>query len=151
MGKPVTREGIADMGALSLTATMERGAVNEAPRAVWLARVAAVMEARGDRDEAVRLYGEASAALTGTVDHHGGRECLTGVAQTYHQEVGVVALGKTDFGDNVVGGGAAGVMGRSAPGESNLFPYSARAHFLASMLERAYRRHFQRWSCSVVV
>lgn len=142
-----------------LTVTMENGAAEEAPRAIWLGRVAAVLEARGDRDEAVRLYGEAAAALTG-----GNGSCHTGAL------VGGTNCGRRDDGGNArihpaargngtdlsplvggveaglsavrIGGGSGG--GGSGGGVRNLFPYSARAHYLASMIERSYRRHFNR-------
>ncbi|CAM9599430.1 unnamed protein product, partial [Laminaria digitata] len=117
-------------GGVSLTATMENGAIDETPRAVWLGRVAAVMEARGDRDEAVRLYGEASAVLTGDVgDRDGGRgKAITGTGSGFDRQNGGVGRGEG-------GGGGGG---------SDLFPYSARAHHLATMVERAYHRHFNR-------
>ena len=97
--------------------------MDEAPRAVWLGRIAAVMEARGDRDEAVRLYGEASAALTGS----------SGVGRGE----GGCGVGVPGVGLGVVAGGGGG-------NGDGLFPYSARAHHLASMIERSYRRHFKR-------
>lgn len=146
------------LGSPLLTVTMENGAAEEAPRAVWLGRVAAVMEARGDRDEAVRLYGEAAAALTG-----GDRSCREGaVAGDYNhrgygdgRKVGMIAGSRASgnglsswvcgFGAGlsaatIEGGGGGDGGGRAM----DLFPYSARAHHIASMIERSYRRHFNR-------
>lgn len=120
-----------------LTVTMERGAAEEAPRAVWLGRVAAVMEARGDRDEAVRLYGEAAAELTGEregASRNGSRDGSGGTASSCPSATGKGR--STQLGDGDCGGGAG-----AGP---DLFPYSARAHYLASIIERTYRRHFLR-------
>lgn len=108
--------------------TMENGTAEDAPRAVWLGRLAAVVEARGDRDGAVRLYGEASDELTGRGTGDGkGVSAATG------------ANGK-GYPARIGGGGD-----RGGGGVRDLFPYSARAHHLASMIERSYRRHFRRW------
>ncbi|CAM9244707.1 unnamed protein product, partial [Ectocarpus sp. 13 AM-2016] len=120
-----------------LTVTMERGTAEEAPRAVWLGRVAAVMEARGDRDEAVRLYGEAAAELTGKregASRNGSRDGGGGTASSCPS---VAGKGRSAQ----LGGGDGGVGARAGP---DLFPYSARAHYLASIIERSYRRRFVR-------
>lgn len=142
---------------------MENGAAEEAPSAVWLGRVAAVMEARGDRDEAVRLYGEAAAVLTGVDRNCHIGAAVDGSSHRYNgggknggvspaanadgnvlssSRVGGVGAGMpTAMGGRGGGGGCSGGVGMN-----NLFPYSARAHYLASMIERNYRRHFNRWS-----
>lgn len=111
---------------------MERGAKAEAPRAVWLGRIAAVMEARGDRDEAVRLYGKASAALLKD-------EVLTAAGDID----GCQGMGLVTPQEHATRGGIR-TREREVHDRDLLFPYSARAHHLASMIERAYRRHFQR-------
>lgn len=136
-------EGGASRSPL-LTVTMEDGAAEEAPRAVWLGRVAAVMEARGDRDEAVRLYGEASAELTGG-ERNGSVGALAGSGKASGNgragcigrggAAGAAETARREEGDSGDGSGG---------GMRALFPYSARAHHLASMIERCYRRHFLR-------
>lgn len=138
--------GVPTKQAFSLTATMENGAVDEAPRAAWLGRVAAVLEARGDRDEAVRLYGEASAVLTRAVGGREGSNAITGTGTSFNRQNGAVGLEEGSRGVGVVGLGAGSgvVANKGGEGGSDLFPYSARAHHLASMIERAYRRHFER-------
>lgn len=136
-------------GSPLLTVTMENGAAEEAPRAVWLGRIAAVMEARGDRDEAVRLYGEAAVALTGGEtsgrDDAGKTGTGSGAAANGNSplsRVGGVGAGGSEA---IVGGsGGSGDSSSVGGGTGNLFPYSARAHHLASMIERCYRRHFNR-------
>lgn len=123
---------------------MEGGVAEEAPRAVWLGRVAAVMEARGDRDEAIRLYGEASAELigegrgsgTGTLGHPAG-------ANGNRCSVQIGCGGKRGSVTATGGEGEKG-SGGGGGGMRDLFPYSARAHHLASVIERSYRRHFLR-------
>lgn len=157
LGAPETECVVDSSGSPLLTVTMENGAAEEVPRAVWLGRVAAVMEARGDRDEAVRLYGEAAVALTG-----GERGCGVGavVGDSNHRprnDGGISgttpAVSASGRGLSSRGGGggagmsAATIVGGgcgSGGGVRNLFPYSARAHHLASMIERSYRRHFSR-------
>lgn len=129
---------------------MEHGAVDEAPRAVWLGRMAAVMEARGDRDEAVRLFGEAVTELTG--DREATNRCLdagAGITVGCHGKVGGggdkecssrgIASGSQLFSRTSMGSGTG-----DQEGMGDLFPYSARAHLLASIIERSYRRHFLR-------
>lgn len=116
----------------TLTGTMERGAEAEAPQAVWLGRIAAVMEARGDRDEAVRLYGKASAAL------------LTGEIPTTPGDINGCRGTEMVTSREYSNGGNVRTRGREVGDRGLLFPYSARAHHLASMIKRAYRRHFQR-------
>lgn len=130
-----------------LTVTMENGAVEEAPRAVWLGRVAAVMEARGDRDEAVRLYGEAAAALTGEGRNvrDGGRKVGIDLAARAN---GSGVSSPVDGGGIVAGVSETTNGGSGGGGTGNLFPYSARAHYLASIIERSYRRHFNRCAAS---
>lgn len=122
---------------------MENGGVaNEAPHAVWLGRMAAVMEARGDRDEAFRLYGQASTVLTGVggSDHEDG---IADVGRSYCLPDGAcVAREEAREGRGFVESEG---RNRDGLGEgTGLFPYSARAHHLASVVERAYRRHFRR-------
>ena len=125
---------------------MENGAVDEAPRAAWLGRVAAVLEARGDRDEAVRLYGEASAVLTGAVGGREGGNAITGTGTSFNRQSGAVGPGEGSCAVGVVGPGVGpgAVANGGGEGGDDLFPYSARAHYLASTIERAYRRHFER-------
>lgn len=121
--KIVSKEATAAKIAVSLTTTMEEGASIQAPRAVWLGRIAAVMEARGDKDGAVRVFGEAAATLTkGSMygDCHEQASCP-----------------QNGFGFGI------GVSPHGGNG-GNLFPYSARAHHLATIIERPYRRHFRR-------
>lgn len=141
---------------------MENGAAGDAPRAVWLGRVAAVMEARGDRDEAVRLYGEAAAALTGgDTSCHDGSAAAGDNSRPRRRDGGgngEISVGARANGDSLAArvraGVGAGVQAATTVGWSgsrsgsqmgHLFPYSARAHHLASMIERSYRRHFNRW------
>ena len=135
--------------SFSLTATMDKGGPTaEVPRAVWLGRVAAVMEARGDKDEAVRLYGEASAALTAVEEPAGGVD-RSGWDRCRQEEEGAITRVGCIFGDGAGSDNSdhpAVVYGKcmNNRGSRNLFPYSARAHHLASMIERAYDRHFRR-------
>lgn len=128
---PWRTERQAGEGFISLTQTMRRGAVGDTPRAVWLARLAAVMEARGDRDEALRLYGEASVQLTGRRAEPAlasGRAMICGTHS-------VMSEREEDWG----------AVGRSTKVDvDRMFPYSARVHFLATCIARAYRRHFCR-------
>ncbi|CAM9441311.1 unnamed protein product [Ectocarpus sp. 4 AP-2014] len=142
-GRGPTKQGAACISAPGtaasslLTVTMERGTAEEAPRAVWLGRVAAVMEARGDRDEAVRLYGEAAAELTGKREgagRNGSRDGSGGTASSCPAAAGKGRSAQLKGGDGGVSAGAG----------PDLFPYSARAHYLASFIERTYRRHFLR-------
>lgn len=123
---------------------MENGAVDEAPRAVWLGRVAAVLEARGDRDGAVRLYGEASEVLTGAVGVREGGKVTAGAESGFHGQNGGASLREGGCGGGVGGLGVGSGVVANGGGGGDLFPYSARAHHLASMIERAYRRHFKR-------
>lgn len=141
-----------------LTVTMEKGgAVCEAPRAVWLGRVAAIMEARGDRDEAVRLYGQASAELlTGNRPNYDEQQHRQRVASinrdgSISASDAVAAPGGGGAGRCRTGEGGPGRQGsRDEMGQKDnvdlvgLFPYSSRAHSLASCIARAYRRHFRR-------
>lgn len=137
-----SRAVVAQRGGVSLTATMENGVTADFPHAVWLGRVAKVMEARGDRDEAVRLYAQACSELTGCRD-----DCPGEVAAP---ESGLKASGALGFPMRESSGGRDGDTGWvniEKPGGGKggeLFPYSARAHFLASCIERTYRRHFLR-------
>lgn len=124
---------------VSLTLTMHNGAAMEAPRAVWLERVAAVMEAKGDQDEAVRLYGIAAAALTGDASSDCNRRIDDGPA-------GNEKATRHGAGDGKSSNSRPTIFTPSRGDGSNLFPYSARAHHLASTIERAYRRHFRRYT-----
>jgi hypothetical protein len=64
-----TRSVNSSSSALLLTTTVS-AAANEEPQAVWLQRLAAVSEERGDSDDAVHLYSEAAHILTtGTLLH----------------------------------------------------------------------------------
>lgn len=133
---------IAQKGVISLTATLENGAIGEVSRAVWLGRVAAVMEARGDQDEAVRLYGQACTELTGNQDDLAGGAMVStnGVVVSFGHGGEPREYAAAGGG----GGGLARVEGTGGAMGSDAFPYSTRAHYLASCIERAYRRHFLR-------
>lgn len=122
---------------------MENGVIADFPRAVWLGRVAKVMEARGDRDEAVRLYAQACAELTESRQDCTGEVAAPVSASKASGALGVPMGEKSDGSDGVMGWVNTGKPGGGEEGE--LFPYSARAHFLASCIERTYRRHFRRW------
>lgn len=121
---------------------MENGAIEEARHAVWLGRVAAVMEARGDQDAAVRLYGQASAEFTGNQKDLAGEK----MANTNDVVISLGRKGETRerVADSDGGGGWLRVEEKSGAMGSDIFPYSARAHYLASCIEHAYRRHFLR-------
>lgn len=127
-----------------LTVTMESGTAEDAPRAVWLGRLAAVMEARGDRDGAVRLYGEASDELTGKGKGGDGSDNNSRFRDDGDGKAVPAATGATEKGFSALNGGGGGVCCRGGGEGRDLFPYSARAHHLASMIERSYRRHFRR-------
>ncbi|CAM9575821.1 unnamed protein product, partial [Scytosiphon promiscuus] len=143
--------GTPSASAPLLTVTMEHGAVREAPRAVWLGRMAAVMEARGDRDEAVRLYGKAVTELTGEKEI-GGMQLDGGTNSVAPSCGGTVGRGRDAKRSPRRAAGASEICSRTSGGGGSgkprrfddLFPYSARAHFLASMIARSYRRHFLR-------
>ncbi|KAG5192013.1 hypothetical protein JKP88DRAFT_294395 [Tribonema minus] len=130
-------------------------------QAQWLHRLAAVQEERGDRDAALRLYGQAAqllsappAAAAASAAAAAAAAAATGAAapaalltltaplRTRHDNHSGTTTMPLNNSDNDDGGGGGG--SGSGGGGGGLFPYAPRAHFAAAQLQRACRRRLQR-------